>query len=135
LNGILLLGNKRGKGLYTREEMEIAAITGERLLDTQASAEMSRRLMRLQREQMAQTQIIDQQTRRVLHDEILPDLHAAMIGLSGDAGSKTTMDDQLLDLLAGTHRQISDLLRELPAPKASHSQYRVKIQGAACRQM
>ena len=95
--------------------MEIAAITGERLIDTQAGAEMSRRLMQLQRQHMTQTQVVDQQTRRVLHDEILPDLHAAMIRLSGSGVGEAGDNEELLDLLAGTHRQISDLLHELPA--------------------
>jgi hypothetical protein len=115
LIGVLLLGQKQGRGLYTKEEVEIAAITGERLIDTQAGMEMSRRLLDLQRQHMAQTQVVDQQTRRVLHDEILPDLHAAMIGLSAGQGNGTGDSEELLALLAGTHRQISDLLRELPA--------------------
>lgn len=115
LTGVLLLGEKRGKGLYTQEEMEIAAVTGERLIDTLAGAELSQRLMRLQREHMAQTQVVDQQTRRVLHDEILPDLHAAMIGLSRGQNNDAGTYEELLALLSGTHRQISDLLHELPA--------------------
>ena len=118
LTGILLLGEKRGGGLYTQEEMEIAAITGERLIDTQAGAEMSRRLMVLQRRHMAQTQVADQQTRRVLHDEILPDLHAAMISLNAAQAGGADGQPDLMALLAGTHRQISDLLRELPATSA-----------------
>ena len=115
LSGVLLLGEKRGGGLYTQEEIEIAAVTGERLIDTQAAAEMSRRLLALQRQTMTQTQVVDQQTRRVLHDEILPDLHAALITLSEDG-----RDDQaqLMQLLTGTHRKISDLLHELPAAGA-----------------
>jgi signal transduction histidine kinase len=115
LTGVLLLGQKLGRGLYTKEEVEIAAISGERLIDTQAGIEMSRRLLDLQRRHMAQTQVVDQQTRRVLHDEILPDLHAAMIRLSAVQGDKAGDGEDLLALLAGTHRQISDLLRELPA--------------------
>ena len=119
VTGVLLLGEKRGGGLYTQEEMEIAAITGERLIDTQAGAEMSRRLMSLQRRHMAQTQVVDQQTRRVLHDEILPDLHAAMIRLSAVQADGAGENEALLGLLAGMHRQISDLLRELPATSAA----------------
>ena len=40
LIGVLLLGEKRDGGLYTQEEIEIARASGERLIDTQASAEM-----------------------------------------------------------------------------------------------
>jgi len=118
LTGVLLFGEKRGGGLYTQEEMEIAAITGERLIDTQAGAEMSRRLMHMQRQHMTQTQVVDQQTRRVLHDEILPDLHAAMISISGNGANGVGDNAELLALLAGTHRQISDLLHELPTTTA-----------------
>ncbi len=84
LIGVLLLGEKRDGGLYTQEEIEIARASGERLIDTQASIELARRLMTLQRQRLAQTQVLDRQTRRVLHDDILPGLHAAMLMLSND---------------------------------------------------
>ena len=82
LIGVLLLGEKFDGGLYTQEEIEIARATGERLIDTQASAEMARRLMDLQRQRLAESQVIDRRTRRVLHDDVLPKLHAAMLMLS-----------------------------------------------------
>lgn len=108
LIGVLLLGEKRGGSLYSQEEIEIARSTGERLIDTQASAEMGRRLMGLQRERLAQTQIIDQQTRRVLHDDILPTLQTAMISLAGEQPQEAQL------LLTAAHRQISDLLHAMP---------------------
>ncbi len=115
--GLLLLGEKQGNGLYTQEEIEIARVTGERLIDTQASNEIARRLMGLQRQRLAQTQIIDQQTRRVLHDDILPNLQAAMIALSStpNNGDSTT---QAMNLLTDAHRQISDLLHDMPTTSA-----------------
>ncbi len=108
LIGFFLLGEKRGRGLYAQEEIEIARVSGERLIDTQASAEMARRLMSLQRERLAQTQIIDQHTRRVLHDDILPAIQTAMIALGEDSNS------DVIATLADAHRQISNLLREMP---------------------
>ena len=89
LIGALLLGEKRDGGLYTLEEIEIARASGERLIDTQASAELARRLMALQRQRLAQTQVLDRQTRRVLHDDILPSLHTAMLMLSDDRRPQT----------------------------------------------
>lgn len=112
LIGVLLLGEKVDGGLYAQEEIEIARAIGERLIDTQASAEMSRRLMMVQRERLAQTQIIDQQTRRVLHDDILPSLQAALIQLGSTPG-----DGQILaavESMTQAHRQISDLLHAMP---------------------
>ena len=111
LIGVLLLGDKRNGGLYTQEEIEIARASGERLIDTQASAEMSRRLMTLQRQRLAQNQVVDRRTRRMLHDEVLPRLHATLLTLP--PGSEA-VEEQLAEI----HHQIADLLHELPAASA-----------------
>ncbi len=108
LVGVLLLGDKRNGSLYTQEEIEIARASGERLIDTQASAEMSRRLMGLQRQRLAQSQVIDRRTRRMLHDEVLPRLHAAMLTLPPEAG-------EVVEQLAEIHHQIADLLHQSAA--------------------
>lgn len=114
LIGLFLLGEKNSGGLYSQEEIEIARVSGERLIDTQASAEMARRLMDLQRERLAQSQIIDQQTRRVLHDDILPGLQAAMIVLSSGAPTANGHVGEALGLMSDAHKQISDLLHNMP---------------------
>ncbi|MBN1814233.1 MAG: hypothetical protein JXA14_20510, partial [Anaerolineae bacterium] len=85
--------------------------SGERLIDSQAGAEMARRLMGLQRERLAESQVLDQRARRVLHDEVLPRLHAAMLTL-GDEEAET------VKALADAHRQIADLLHEMPTATA-----------------
>ncbi len=115
LIGVVLLGPKRNRQLYTQEEIALARATGERIIDTQASAELARRLMLLQRERLAETQVADQRTRRELHDEILPRLHAVMLSLNGE-GANT---QEALDLLTETHRQIAGLLHALPAARPS----------------
>ena len=79
LIGLLLLGPKADGGLYTEEAIEIARDGGERLLDNLASAEMARRLMALQRQRLAESQVVDRRSRRVLHDDVLPYLHTAML--------------------------------------------------------
>jgi signal transduction histidine kinase len=112
LIGVLLLGDKNSRGFYTQEEIEIARASGERLLDTLASVEIIRRMTDLQREQMVSAQVIDRRTRRSLHDEILPALHTQIIKLSAASNSKKVVVEEL----SGIHRQISALLRELPAP-------------------
>ncbi len=110
LTGILLLGERNDGGLYTQEEIEIAQATGERVLDAQASAELTRRLIDLQRGRLAATQVVDRRARRVLHDDILPQLHTALLGLSSVHGS-----EESLQQLTVVHRALSDLLREMPA--------------------
>ncbi len=113
LIGVLLLGEKSDGGLYSQEEIEIARASGERLIDTQASAEMARRLMALQRQRLAESQVVDRQTRRALHDDVLPRLHAAMLSLNGQNNSV-----EALALLGDAHHQISELLRAMPSARA-----------------
>jgi signal transduction histidine kinase len=112
LIGLFLLGPKIDDGLFTQEEMEIVQVSGERLIDAQASGELSRSLMALQRQRLVESQLLDRHTRRILHDEILPQIHSALLIVSsGDAQSI----DETTALLAGVHRELADLLREMPA--------------------
>jgi signal transduction histidine kinase len=110
LSGVLLLGDKQDGGLYAQEEIEIARISCERLIDTQASVELGRRLMALQREHLVQNQMGDLRARRVLHDEVLPNLQAALIDLDGPGSA----GEEVAALLSDSHRRIADLLREIP---------------------
>jgi signal transduction histidine kinase len=113
LIGILLLGAKRDGGLYTQEEIETARAGGERLIDAQASAEMAHRLMALQRRRLTESQVVDRRTRRVLHDDVLPRLHAAMLTLSASGGDEPHAE--AVDTLADAHRLIADLLHDMPS--------------------
>jgi signal transduction histidine kinase len=113
--GLLLLGEKTDGGLYAQEEIDLARAAGERLIDTLASAELARRLLLLQRQRLAESHIADQRTRRVLHDDVLPLLHAALLHASTRSHDHTPTPS---DLLTSAHRLLSDLLRELPAAPA-----------------
>jgi signal transduction histidine kinase len=73
--------------------------------------------MALQRQRLAESQVLDRQTRRLLHDDVLPRLHAIMLALS-EGKSSSQAPDQSIQALGELHRQISDLLRELPAAPA-----------------
>jgi signal transduction histidine kinase len=118
LIGVLLLGDKATGGLYLHEEVEIARASGERLVDAQASAEMTRRLLALQRQRLAESQVVDRRVRREIHDDILPRLHAALLELSANGGHS-----EGLQTLANVHRQLADLLRAMPnttAPQLSN---------------
>ncbi|MCP5099411.1 MAG: hypothetical protein GY943_27980 [Chloroflexi bacterium] len=114
LIGLFLLGEKTSGSLYTQEEIEIARAVCERLIDTQASAVMSLRLMSLQRERLAQSQVIDQQTRRILHDDILPSLQTAMITLSSQPKQLNGSSQEAIAIMTDAHKQISDLLHNMP---------------------
>lgn len=109
LAGVLLFGPRRDNGLYTQEVIEAARATGERLIDLAAGVALSQRLMLLQRERMAATQVLDQRTRRVLHDEVLPLIHTAMLSLASGATA-----DNAIQELSAAHGEVSNLLRALP---------------------
>lgn len=111
LIGLFLLGPKQNQSPYTQEEIEIARASGERLLDIQATTEMARLLVSLQRQQMVQSQLLDQNTRRVIHDDVLPQLHTAMLAISGDADNSQT---EVIASLTAAHQRLANLLREMP---------------------
>ncbi len=113
LSGLLMLGEKSDGGMYALEEIEIARASGERLIDTCASAELARRLMALQRQRLAESQLLDRQAKRVLHDEVLPRLHAALLALNDEHAHPEAMG-----LLTHVHREMSDLLRDMPTAAA-----------------
>jgi len=106
---VLLLGQRKDGSLYTQEEVEIARATGERIIDTASSLAVSQKLMQLQRERMASAQLLDQRTRRSLHDEVLPSVHAAMLALNAGRDSSG-----IVQQLSEVHQKLAELLHELP---------------------
>lgn len=112
LGGVLLLAEKANGSPYSEEEIEIARAGGERLLDTLAGAEMAGLAMRLLRQHIAQVQVMERQGRRVLHDQVLPQLHTAILYLSGRREEPAVQE--AIDTLTAAHRQISDLIHAVP---------------------
>jgi signal transduction histidine kinase len=110
LAGVLFLGKKPSGGPLSEEEVELAQTGGERLLDMQAGSEMARLSMELLRRRLAHQRVLEGQGRRVLHDEILPELHTAILylGAQADPSPETR---QAVETLSSAHRRIADLLR------------------------
>jgi signal transduction histidine kinase len=109
LSGMLLLAPRPHNGLYAREEMEIARAACEQILDNQNALENTQKLVQFQRTRLQESQVVDQQTRRTLHDEVLPQLHTAMLQLPEGTAPNA------IEALALAHKQISRLLRQLPS--------------------
>ena len=127
LVGALLLGEKIGGSMYTLEEVELARLASERILDALASAEMARRLMGIQRQRLTESQVLDRQARRILHDDILPHLHAVTLRLSSKNATENQSD--VLEELSALHSKISTLLRELP-PASTPEIMQLGLEGA-----
>jgi two-component sensor histidine kinase len=108
LSGLLFIGRKKDNGLYAQEEIEIARSISERILDIYASTQMAKTLVDTQRKKMTETKLIDNQTRRILHDDILPILHTSIIDLS----SKNNKENQdIINNISQAHKKISNLLQ------------------------
>jgi hypothetical protein len=123
--GVLFLGKKLDDSLYTQEEIEIARAACERLVDTQASIQMTKHLVTLQREQLVQNQLLDQRARQLLHDEILPEIHTVMLELNSQSNQPSNSQDGIHNLET-IHKKLSDLLHNLPttfSPKISRTQF------------
>ena len=58
------------------------------------------------------SKLLDHQTRRVLHDDILPEIHTIMIGIDSMQNESVRVD--LLNSLTSLHKKISNLLKILP---------------------
>jgi signal transduction histidine kinase len=113
--GVLLIAPKQDRGLYSQEEMETAQAAGERVLHLLGGEQMLLRLLDLQRKRTAGQRVVDQRTRRALHDEILPSLHLAVLQLSGANRSDPAIA-AALTTLAETHQGIADLLAATQPP-------------------
>jgi signal transduction histidine kinase len=70
--------------------------------------------MVLQRQRLSESHVLDQRTRHILHDDILPRLHTALLELSRDGDSSALSHSDTITLLAEIHREISNLLLDLP---------------------
>ncbi|MBI4926708.1 MAG: ATP-binding protein, partial [Anaerolineae bacterium] len=110
LAGALFLDEKTGGGPYSEEEIELAQAAGERLLDLQAGSELARLSLELLRQRVAQSRVLEGQSRRVLHDEVLPELHSSILYLSGLSNASPEAR-QAVETLSAAHRRISNLLR------------------------
>ena len=110
--GVLFLGEKSSGGPYSEEEIELAQAGSERLLDLLAGTEMARISLDLLRQRLVEARVLEGQGRRVLHDEVLPELHTAILYLNQRVShEETETAGAALEILGAAHRRISDLLR------------------------
>ena len=114
--GALLLASKMDGSLYSEEEIIIARNLCERVLLDLASIELRRRLIELKSQRLMETRLLDQHTRQFLHDEILPQLHTAMLNLSSQSASMNSTTEEALSTLGELHHHIAGLLRTSVPP-------------------
>ena len=105
----LLLGHKVGGGDYTAEEMDVARAAMQRIADLVAGEQVARLTMSLLRRRIAEVKVLSAQNRRVLHDDVLPQLHAAILRL------EVCGDPEAMAALADAHKTLSAMVRQMGA--------------------
>src|SRR3989440_6289200 len=77
----LYLGPREDGGAFTDEDMNLAHACGQRILDTLGDHEAMQAVAGLLRRRIIDVKLLGAQQRRVLHDEILPQMHLALLRL------------------------------------------------------
>jgi signal transduction histidine kinase len=117
--GRVILGPKISASEYTQQELQVAAACAERILDALAGEQLARVAVSLLRQRIAQVQVMSAQHKRILHDEVLPQIHLALLkveALRSVESDSRSPDDRLEEAtraLTHAHRRISGLVREM----------------------
>ena len=61
------------------QELQVAAACAERILDALAGEQLARVAVSLLQQRIAQVQVMSAQHKRILHDEVLPQIHLALL--------------------------------------------------------
>lgn len=142
LAATLYLGPRQDGGAFTDEDMNLAHACGQRILDTLSDHEAMQAVANLLRRRVVDVKLLGAQQRRVLHDEILPQMHLALLRLEmlrslpeterteiarsaaeGKAGGTLQAHcqaiDEAINMISDTHRRLAAMMRAT-APGAPH---------------
>lgn len=114
--GRLVLGPRFDSTEYTSQELDVAAACAERILDALAGDQIARVALSLLRQRISEVQVMSMRHKRLLHDELLPQIHLALLRL--EALRKQPVEgerrlDEAAAALTHTHQLISTLVREM----------------------
>jgi signal transduction histidine kinase len=148
LVAMLYLGPREDGGAFTDEDMDLAHACGQRILDTLGDHEAMQAVAGLLRRRIIDVKLLGAQQRRILHDDILPQMHLALLrletlrsvihsdslpSLHEDAGGSPTGQglDEAVELISDAHRRLAALMRAT-APGAPHRLERDGLMNAIC---
>jgi two-component sensor histidine kinase len=132
----LYLGPREDGGAFTDEDMDLAQACGQRILDTLGDHEAMHAVAGLLRRRTVDVKLLGAQQRRVLHDEILPQMHLALLRLETLRSKSNDKSDvvensepsdkgreqglkEAIDLISDAHRRLATMMRTT-APGAPH---------------
>ncbi|HZR42710.1 MAG TPA: ATP-binding protein, partial [Ktedonobacteraceae bacterium] len=122
----LYLGPRKDNGVFTEEDMDLAHACGQRILDTLRDHEAMMAVAGLLRHRIVDVKLLGAQQRRILHDEILPLMHLALLRLESLRSYVTTTthglehaedsrsDQALTDAIGSitdAHRRLAAMMR------------------------
>lgn len=132
----LYLGPREDGGAFTDEDMDLAQACGQRILDTLGDHEAMQAVAGLLRRRIVDVKLLGAQQRRVLHDEILPQMHLALlrletlrslpgvkphypVSLEPSELYREQVLDEAIDMISDAHRRLATMMRTT-APGAPH---------------
>jgi signal transduction histidine kinase len=116
----LYLGPRQDGGAFTDEDMDLAHACGQRILDTLGDHEAMQAVAGLLRHRIVDVKLLGAQQRRVLHDEILPQMHLALLRLETlRSPANGTALDEAVDMISDAHRRLAAMMRAT-VPSAPH---------------
>jgi signal transduction histidine kinase len=124
--GRLILGPKLDGSEYNVQELQVASACAERILDALAGEQLARVAVSLLQQRIAQVQVMSAQHKRILHDEVLPQIHLALLKIESlraveqGATPQQAQDfvwpdklDEATAALTQAHRRVAALVREM----------------------
>lgn len=130
----LYLGPRQDGAAFTDEDMDLAHACGERILDTLGDHEAMQAVAALLRRRIVDVKLLGAQHRRILHDDILPQMHLALLRLESlrsfadvetapPIREEGTAPEQVLNeavaMISDAHRRLAAMMRAT-APSAPH---------------
>ncbi|MFL5696890.1 MAG: ATP-binding protein, partial [Ktedonobacteraceae bacterium] len=151
LVAMLYLGPREDGGAFTDEDMNLAHACGQRILDALGDHEAMQAVAGLLRRRIVDVKLLGAQQRRILHDDILPQMHLALLRLETlrsfihsdssaslpspqedvDTPTPGQVLDEAVDMISDAHRRLAALMRAT-APGAPHRLERDGLMDAIC---
>ncbi|HEV2660801.1 MAG TPA: ATP-binding protein, partial [Ktedonobacteraceae bacterium] len=117
----LYLGPRQDRAGFTDEDMDLAHACGQRILDTLRDHEAMLTVAGLLKRRVVDVKLLGAQQRRVLHDEILPQMHLALLRLETLRPSIQKPDstssqaeaalDETVEIISQAHRRLAAMMR------------------------
>jgi len=119
----LYLGPRQDRAGFTDEDMDLAHACGQRILDTLRDHEAMLTVAGLLKRRIVDVKLLGAQQRRVLHDEILPQMHLALLRLEtlrpfiqGQCDENTLIRaepalNETIETITQAHRRLAAMMR------------------------